>query len=237
MTHTTDDLPERLSVVGASDLERRMLKAAAGEQPAPELRQRMAAAIGISGAVGATAAAAATGASKGAATSLALVPWISGGIVVLAVGGLIAMRSWAPSARPPSAPSTPRSAITAPAAAAPTPAPAAATTEVPGASAASASHADGASATDLRQQIALLDSVRAALASAAHARALDLLRRYQDRYPAGSFRPEAAALRIEALVRLGRTAEARGLADRFVAEHGASPLAERVARLVRETSR
>ena len=60
-------------------------------------------------------------------------------------------------------------------------------------------------------------------------RALELLRGYRDKYPSGSFRPEATAIRIEALAKLGRQAEARALAERFVAEHRGSLLAARVA--------
>jgi outer membrane protein assembly factor BamD (BamD/ComL family) len=77
----------------------------------------------------------------------------------------------------------------------------------------------------------LIDGARSAMGAGAGGRALDILGQYQSKYPAGSFRPEAAALKIEALVKLGRTAEARTLAERFVAEHGGTPLAERVARL------
>jgi hypothetical protein len=38
-------------------------------------------------------------------------------------------------------------------------------------------------------------------------------------------------LRIEALDHLGRTAQARTLAERFIAAHPDSPLADRVARV------
>ena len=83
----------------------------------------------------------------------------------------------------------------------------------------------------MQDQIALVDAARAAVSSGAGGRALEILRLYQEKYPGGSFRPEAAALKIEALARLGRTAEARALAERFVAEHAGSPLAKRVARV------
>jgi outer membrane protein assembly factor BamD (BamD/ComL family) len=83
----------------------------------------------------------------------------------------------------------------------------------------------------LSEQIALIDSARAAVASGAGERALGLLRQYRDKYPAGSFRPEAFALQVEALVKAGRNAEARALAERFVAEHAGTPLAKRVARI------
>ena len=57
------------------------------------------------------------------------------------------------------------------------------------------------------------------------------MNRYDSSYRAGTFRPEATALRIEALDHLGRTAQARTLAQRFLAAHPESPLADRVARV------
>jgi len=63
-------------------------------------------------------------------------------------------------------------------------------------------------------------------------RALQVLRQYESTYGAGSFRPEARALKVEALVAVGRRAEARALAERFVVDYRGSALAERVARIV-----
>ncbi len=83
----------------------------------------------------------------------------------------------------------------------------------------------------LGEQIALLDAARAAAAANAGRRALELLRRYEEKYPTGSFRPEAVALKVEVLVKLGRTDEARALAERFVAQHRGTLLARRVAEL------
>jgi hypothetical protein len=88
-----------------------------------------------------------------------------------------------------------------------------------------------APAADIQEQIALIDAARGALAVGASDRALGLVRRYQSKYLAGSFGPEAAALKIEALNKLGRSAEARTLAAGFAAEYGGGPLADRVARL------
>ena len=68
-------------------------------------------------------------------------------------------------------------------------------------------------------------------------RALEILRRYRDKYPSGSFRPEATAIRIETLMKLDREGEARVLAARFVAENRGSLLAARVAELVGLTNR
>src|SRR5262249_27113279 len=87
-------------------------------------------------------------------------------------------------------------------------------------------------AGDLADQVAFIDSARAAMSAGNGARALEILHRYQDKYPGGSFRPEAAAIRIEALMKLGREAEARTLSERFVAEHRGSLLARRVADVV-----
>jgi hypothetical protein len=236
MNNSTDEFPERLTVVGATDLERRLLAAGTHEQPSPELRQRMAMAIGVSAGLGAaTGVAAAAASSKGAATATALLPWISAGVVALTVGGLVAMRSWSPSQSPARQPAAapavapaparvPETAAGRPALEAPRPAVAPPST----------AHRGAALSGDLGEQIALLDRARSELAGGGALRTLELARRYQDRYPAGSFRPEAAALRIEALVKLGRTAEARALVDRFVTEYGPSPLSDRVTRLVRE---
>jgi hypothetical protein len=86
---------------------------------------------------------------------------------------------------------------------------------------------------DLRDQIALIDAARTAVKAGATERALVLLRRYETSYPGGAFRPEALALRIEALAEGGRAAEARPLAREFLARYPQSPLSDRVARAAR----
>ncbi len=88
-----------------------------------------------------------------------------------------------------------------------------------------------ATPSDLRAEIALVDAARTAVATGGDDRALALLHRYDTSYRPGTFRPEAAALRIEALAHLGRTAQALPLAQRFIAAHPDSPLADRVARV------
>jgi outer membrane protein assembly factor BamD (BamD/ComL family) len=86
---------------------------------------------------------------------------------------------------------------------------------------------------DLRDQIALIDAARTAVKAGSTERALVLLRRYDTNYPGGAFRPEALALRIEALAAGGRGAEARALAREFLARYPQSPLADRVERVAR----
>ncbi len=85
---------------------------------------------------------------------------------------------------------------------------------------------------DLRAEIDLIDGARVALRTGDTSEALDLLGRHAVHFPHGALAPEETALRVEALMRMGRTAEARAYARRFVAANPASPLAERMRRLV-----
>src|SRR5690606_38326591 len=66
-------------------------------------------------------------------------------------------------------------------------------------------------ATDLGDEIAVIDAARSAVRAGQGHRALDLVSQYVKRHPRGTFRPEAQALKIEALVQVGRTSEARAL--------------------------
>jgi hypothetical protein len=85
---------------------------------------------------------------------------------------------------------------------------------------------------DLRAEIDLIDGARAALRAGETSEALDLLGRHAVQFPHGALAPEETALRVEALMRRGRTAEARAYARRFIAANPASPLSERMRRLV-----
>lgn len=239
-------LPVRLRAGAGSNLERRVLDAAAHEEPSRELCERMALAIGVSppplapGEPGAPD----LGTSSSAVSSgpHALLSWLSAGLVVAVVAAILATRS---SERA----SAPARSIPAPvhgASASPVPAPvsslAVAPAQVPEVRAPDAPAVvaltppaprsrSSAPAADIQEQIVLIDAARAAVAAGASKRALGLVRQYQSKYPGGSFRPEAAALKIEALGKMGRSAEARRLAEGFAAEYGGGPLAERVSRL------
>lgn len=243
-------LPERLRQSGGLQLEQRLLNAAAGEEPSRELIERMARTIGVAVPTAVPPAALrpetsvpdATSVTHGAATgSGSLAAWVTGGVAVLGVAGaLLVGRTDADEPRV-------KPALTAASAAPPTamspPAAVPQTISEPPRELAPATPQRGNRAAapdrrsvepapaDLAGQIALLDAARDAVAAGAGARALELVRQYQTTYPAGSFGPEAAAIRIEALLKLGRSAEAKALAERFVARHRSSPLAERVARL------
>lgn len=246
MSASGGQFPERLRAVSSSELERRLLNAAAREQPSRELSERMARVIGVAPPVlwaapngGAGGGAAAPPTASG---SSALLPWLSGAALAVAVGGaLVALRPGPVPVRAPVVVTSPQEAAP-PEAPAPSPT-AAAVVEAPSlpseptlrAPAPQARNRAEAPAGDLREQIVLLDAARAALANGASERALELLQRYLAKYPVGSFRPEATALRVDALVKLGRNSEARTLADRLARDEDGSPLAERVKRATSST--
>jgi len=238
MSQSPNELPERLLDAGATDFERRILETAAQKRPSPETSARMAQALGITAtALGTTAvatklAAEAAAAKTTAAAGTTLVwPWVSIGVLgLLAVGAVVGTRTWRATPaepRPVPPPVATKAVVEPPASAQPGAGPG----ELPPGPGDTSVRSPAAATGELRDQIALIDAARSALASGAGRRALEILRRYQDKYPSGSFRPEAAALKVEVLVKLGRDAEARVLAERFVAEHRGSLLARRVAEL------
>ncbi len=253
MSRKASELPERLRAGSGTDLERRLLDAMAQEQAPPELRERVARGLGVSTAglgvagsgtatsTGAAASKAAAGAGSG---SVALLPWIAAGLLgLVVVGGLVGTRAWKTSHRQQPAltavvvsPTTATGAAAVPAPADPVPmntVPVDVVEPRTSAAAARSSHQLRAAtpATDLRDQTALVDAARAAVSSGAANRALELVRQYEEKYPAGAIRPEAAAIKIEALAKLGRGAEARTLAQRFMTDYGPGPLSDRVARI------
>jgi hypothetical protein len=247
MSSRDPEVPVQLRVVGATDLERQLLNAAATERPSDELTRRMGAALGLSLAASTAAVAEAAPAAQSAAhttvaASTSAWPALTIGVFAVVAAGVVGVQ-WARGhhagrtamvAAPVAAPSAP----------APTLAPDApdeAVDEVGRRAAQLPRHHRApapaptavAAPSDLRAEIALIDATRNAVAAHDDTRALALVRRYEATYPTGTFRPEAAVLRIEALANLGRTAEARGLARRFMAAHPDNPLADRVARLAR----
>ncbi len=239
MSRSPRDLPPRLLGGEGTDFERRMLDALLEKRPSASSSARMARALGVTvtsiGTAATSKALAANVASKASAAAGASTfsAWISAGVLgLVAVGGVVGARLWhhprpvaGPSAAVPSPGVPPSPSPSLAEAGAPTLAPLPRPTRPP-------HHSRPAPVGDLGDEIAFVDAARNALSSGTPPRALEILRRYQDRYPSGSFRPEAAAIRIEALLKLGREAEARALARRFVAEHPGSLLAARVADMV-----
>jgi hypothetical protein len=78
----------------------------------------------------------------------------------------------------------------------------------------------------LAGEIAAVDRAKRALASGDASGAMRELDAYELAFAHGALLPEAQALRIEALARSGRNAEARARLDAFRAEHPDSPLLE-----------
>lgn len=83
----------------------------------------------------------------------------------------------------------------------------------------------------LRLELAQLDRARAALAAGRADAALVTLDAYERSTPRAVLRLEAEVLRIDALSRSGRTAQARARAAAFLARHPKSVLAARVRQL------
>lgn len=83
---------------------------------------------------------------------------------------------------------------------------------------------------DLGSEVAVLQSAQKSLQSGKPADALAALDAHEKKHGAGSLSEERAAARVFALCELGREAEARAAAQRFLAATPSSPLAPRVAR-------
>jgi len=240
MSRPLVDLPERLLARDATDFERRMLEAALEKKPSPAASARMAKALGVTVATVATVTAVKTLAAGAAAAKAPVVagaavwPWISAGVLGLVVAGAVV------ATRTPHISPAETAAVSA---VATEPAPPVETAgephqptgdvnqRLPAAAATSRRSRAVTPTGDLTEQTAFIDAARAAVAERSDRRALEILRRYQEKYPAGLFRPEATALKVEALMHLGRDGEARALAERFVAEHRGTLLAARVAEI------
>lgn len=80
----------------------------------------------------------------------------------------------------------------------------------------------------LVEELALIQSVRAALARSDANTALRSLDDYASRYPKGRLKTEALVLRVATLAELGDRASAKRLADQFLATHPDSPYAQRL---------
>jgi len=86
----------------------------------------------------------------------------------------------------------------------------------------------GDSAAELEDELAMIDSARAALAAKRPEATLAGIRAYHRRFRAGHFTEEADALEIQALVAMGRRDEAKAKGERFLASHPGSAYVRRV---------
>jgi hypothetical protein len=90
-----------------------------------------------------------------------------------------------------------------------------------------------AEASALSEELALFRRAKLAERDGNPARALVLLDAHRERFPGGALQREGTVLRAEALCALGRAEEALALRDRFLEQHGASPLATRMRSVCR----
>jgi len=174
--------PQRLLQEGATDFERQLLRAVAGERPSPRLQARMRRGLGLSGAVlwaSNVKAMFATLAGK-AALGVTLVGLAS----VAGVATYRHMTAEVPTASLAAAPAAPAAAANAPAVEAPA-------APEPNAAAAEGSADNG----QLREEILLLDRARSSLREGSPSLALTLLDDYRQRFPAGILNREAELLR------------------------------------------
>ncbi len=96
---------------------------------------------------------------------------------------------------------------------------------------------DRSNETSVHAELAALEQARSALESGDAARALSWLDAYRVRFPRGSMAPEAAVLRIEALVRTGDMDAAERVGDAFLAGQPQSPYAARIRSLIGGSNR
>ncbi len=82
--------------------------------------------------------------------------------------------------------------------------------------------------TSLDEELARVDRARGLLASGKPADTLSVVNAYRREYPTQTFADEADSLEVRALAALGRTSEARVLAERFLTKRPGSPYAEPV---------
>lgn len=88
------------------------------------------------------------------------------------------------------------------------------------------------SSSSLTQEVMMLGRVRSALAANNPDEALRVLDQYHAQFPAGKMASEEPVLRVQALMAKGDRAQAKAVADAFVAQHPDSPFVSRVQQLV-----
>jgi hypothetical protein len=226
-------------------LEAALLGSARRDEPPAGSKVRLLATLGVAaGAASAvsagTAAGAGTGTAAGAAPAgahgalgaLGMVgKWVALGAVsaTVAVGTARVVTAPAP---PPSVTVVARP-VSAAVAVAPASAPAVAPAPASAPAPAPAS-APGTAFPPLSAELPFIDLARSSLAKGLPGYALSSLDTYDLRFPHARLAEEARVLRIEALVKLGRTDDARVVADRFLRDAPTSPYAPRVRSLVRD---
>jgi TolA-binding protein len=238
--------PTRLFDGAGSDAERRLIGFARAEAPPPGSAARLFSALGIAGGVLAPAvseaaalgsAAASSGAAAASGTSITLVTlvkWlavgVAGGTLTATAARVMDLASTssqkpAPSFVPPASRAEQEAA------------PPANETTLPfprnaplGTTERSTPPAD--ERNSLREELALLERARRALAAGRSDEARSVLKRHREEFPSGVLVEEADVLRIEVLLARGETTLAEQAGRDFIDAHPASPHAPRVRDLL-----
>ncbi|HEY8075359.1 MAG TPA: hypothetical protein VIF62_14645 [Labilithrix sp.] len=215
----------------AADFEHELLRAWGDEQPSRAARDRAMGLVAIAGAGAVGAHAVGALAPNAAATSVAAaVKWSTLGVIL--IGGATAGVSYVARDRHPdvgaeTGTATPiRTQIAVPTANA-----RATAEEIQSPPSPSPRSARTPRADMLAEQIAMMDGVRAAIASGGGAHAVRLVDDYERRFPRGAFLEEAEALRVDAIAKTANFAATRHAADRFLVAHPSSPHAARIRTL------
>lgn len=216
--------PKRLLLAEGSQEERELLAAGAAEEPPAEGAKRLSLALGLGAGfdVGMAQRAQGQGAAQAKLWSAKL--GLKAGALVLGAGGALVLML---------ATRTPRSEPVHEALKAP---PAASAPVAPSPAEDAPAH-DEASAPSIADEIARLDAARARLAAKDSARALTELDAYARRYPHGTLLPEAARLRVEAVLAQGDRARAEALARDFLRAYPESPHAPALRSVLARTRR
>jgi hypothetical protein len=224
----------RRSDAGRADAISELLISAGRRDQAPaEVRRRNLAALGLGAAAAGTAAVATAGSTVARATAgksavlAGSLKWLAAALLLAGAGGgglLFLRRADRAEVAPggPSAPAAP--SVSAPAA------PVAPSVPATPAARQTATPAVGATAqrSRLAEEVALIDSARAALTRRDGAAALRLLGTYATRFSSGTLALEAAVLEVDALAALGRLDDARGRAARVLVSFPEGPHSSRL---------
>jgi hypothetical protein len=234
--------PTPWSKDGATAFERELLDAAKRDRTPHLLKLQMGEALSaLPPAAAAKSTAPTTAATASSGGLLFSPPVLWGSLTALFLAGAVGWqmaRTPAPVAQPTVPPATAPLAVSvpepAPVALPEAPAPVAPAVQ-PAAVAAAAPRTPPAPepALRLREELALLDAARAALATHDSDRALQLLDRHTAEFGRGHLAPEADALRIDAYVQRGASERAERLSRRFLARYPAHPLAARIGTVAR----
>jgi len=246
--------PERCDDPALEEVERMLLKAGRAGAPAGSKQRALAA---MTGAVAASTIAGGQAAAASLAVKSVLLSskWLAVASLtsVVAVSGTLAVQHLHPTPVTASAPAGSASSARVPARDVslrgpeipPAPAatfvatPSAPSVAVPSAPASPAVESAGPvvratapTAPSLAMELSTLDQARAAVADGEPARALSILDEYSAQFPRGAMGPEAAVLRVEALLSAGDRAAAERVARAFLQNNPTSPYGPRVKSLL-----